>query len=145
MSEYIKRTLRICAVALVLALATLGVQGLAQTAVNAAATDPGGSTTLTTNQKEVCDAIGSPDCNDNNNGGKDVNSIITTVIKIFSGVIGVVAVVMIMTAGFKYITSSGDAAKVTSAKNTLLYAIIGLVIAVLAQVIVKFVLHSATK
>jgi hypothetical protein len=47
---------------------------------------------------------------------------------------------MIVLSGFKYITSGGDANKVSSAKSSLVYAIIGLVIVVLAQVIVHFVI-----
>lgn len=73
-----------------------------------------------------------------------INSLITTVINIFSLVVGVVAVVMIIIGGLKYITSSGDSNNVTSAKNTILYAIIGLVVVALAQFIVKFVLERAT-
>jgi type IV secretory pathway VirB2 component (pilin) len=96
---------------------------------------------LTANQQTVCDSIGSgPDCAANTNGGSDVNNVITTIINLLSGVVGVVAVIMIVVAGFKYITSSGDSTKLTSAKNTLLYALIGLVIVALAQAIVRFVL-----
>ena len=47
---------------------------------------------------------------------------------------------MIMVGGLKYMTSQGDSANVASAKNTILYAVIGLVVVALAQVIVKFVL-----
>ena len=73
-----------------------------------------------------------------------VNEIIRTVINIFSLIVGVVAVIMIIVGGLKYITSSGDSGNVTSAKNTILYAIIGLVIVALAQIIVRFVLQRAT-
>jgi hypothetical protein len=73
-----------------------------------------------------------------------VDSLVDDVINIFSWVVGVVSVIMIIFGGFKYITSGGDAGKVTSAKNTILYALVGLVIAALAQVIVLFVLGNAT-
>ena len=72
-----------------------------------------------------------------------VNTIITTVINIFSIVVGVVAVIMIIVGGLKYITSGGDSGNVTGAKNTILYAVIGLVVVALAQVIVKFVLGKS--
>lgn len=75
---------------------------------------------------------------------EDINDLIATVINIFSVVVGVVAVIMIIIGGLKYITSSGDSNNVTSAKNTILYAIIGLVVVALAQFIVKFVLERAT-
>jgi ABC-type Fe3+ transport system permease subunit len=69
-----------------------------------------------------------------------VNDIIGLVVNILSIVVGIVAVVMIIIAGFKYITSSGDASNVQSAKNTILYAIVGLVIVAMAQMITGFVL-----
>ena len=50
---------------------------------------------------------------------------------------------MIIVAGFQMTTSAGDAAKVAKAKNTMLYAIIGLIITLLAYAIVNFVLKSA--
>lgn len=71
---------------------------------------------------------------------ESVNTIIATVINIFSLVVGVVSVIMIIIGGLKYITSGGDSGNVQGAKNTILYAIIGLVIVALAQVIVRFVL-----
>lgn len=57
-------------------------------------------------------------------------------------VIGVVSVFMLIYGGLRYILSGGDAKKVTDAKNTILYAIIGLVIAILAFAIVRFVLNA---
>lgn len=72
------------------------------------------------------------------------NNLIEDIINIFSLIVGVVAVIMIIYGGFRYITSGGDSAGVTAAKNTILYAIIGLIIVALAQIIVKFVLNRAT-
>jgi len=74
-----------------------------------------------------------------------VNNIITTVINIFSLIVGVVAVIMIIIGGFRYITSGGDSGNVSGAKNTILFAIVGLVIVALAQIIVKFVLGKVTQ
>jgi len=68
------------------------------------------------------------------------NNIIKTVINLLSIIVGIVAVIMIIWGGFKYITSGGDTTKVSSAKTTILYAIIGLIIVALAQLIVRFVL-----
>lgn len=73
-----------------------------------------------------------------------VEGIIQTVINVLSLIVGVIAVIMVIIGGLKYITSSGDSSNVQSAKNTILYAIIGLVIVALAQVIVRFVLTKAT-
>lgn len=73
-----------------------------------------------------------------------VFSIIETVIDVFSIIVGVISVIMIIIGGLKYITSGGDSGNVSGAKNTILYAIIGLVVVALAQVIVRFVLQTAT-
>lgn len=86
---------------------------------------------------------GSTDCAAEEGVATDkVNSIITNVINIFSAVVGIAAVLMIIYGGFRYITSGGDSGKVSSAKNTIIYAVIGLVIVALAQFIVKFVLDK---
>ena len=57
-------------------------------------------------------------------------------------IVGIVAVIMLIIGGIKYVISGGDAKKVTDAKNTVLYAIIGLVIAFLAFAIVNFVISA---
>jgi hypothetical protein len=73
-----------------------------------------------------------------------VNDIIKTVINIFSLIVGVISVIMIIIGGLKYITSGGNDSNVAGAKNTILYAVIGLVIVALAQVIVNFVLNKVS-
>ncbi len=73
-----------------------------------------------------------------------LNNLVTSIISLLSWAIGVVAVFMIIVGGFKYITSGGDSAGVTAAKNTILYAIIGLVIVALSQLIVRFILGRLT-
>ena len=55
-------------------------------------------------------------------------------------VVGILAVVMVIIGGIQYTTSAGDQAAVTKAKNTILYGIVGLVIAILAYAIVNFVI-----
>lgn len=83
----------------------------------------------------------SEDCDvDDGEAADRVNSLLEDVINIFSLVVGVVAVIMIIIGGLRYITSGGDTGNVSAAKNTILYAIIGLVIVALSQVIVRFVL-----
>ncbi len=57
-------------------------------------------------------------------------------------IVGIVAVIMLIIGGIRYVTSGGDSKKVTDAKNTVLYAIIGLVIAFLAFAIVNFVISA---
>jgi type IV secretion system pilin len=73
-----------------------------------------------------------------------INNIIHTVVNLLSAIVGVVAVIMIIVGGFRYITSGGNDTSVTSAKNTILYAIIGLVVVALAQLIVRFTLSKLT-
>lgn len=69
----------------------------------------------------------------------------STVVKIINTillVLGIVAVIMIIVGGFRYVLSGGDASNVTAAKNTIMYAVIGLIVAVLAYAIVNFVLNA---
>lgn len=73
-----------------------------------------------------------------------VDNIIKEVINILTIIVGVIAVIMIIIGGLQYITSGGSSEKVSKAKNTILYAIIGLIIVALAQVIVRFVLNKTT-
>lgn len=96
-------------------------------------------------QKGVCngvEATGVNNCSDAN--GTDLKNLVKNILNILSWVIGVVSVVMIIIGGFRYIISSGDSGQVQSAKNTILYAVVGLVIVIFAQVIVRFVIGSAT-
>lgn len=69
--------------------------------------------------------------------------ILTDIINIFSIIVGIVAVIMIIFGGFRYITSGGNQESVKSARNTIIYALVGLIIVALAQVIVRFVLREA--
>lgn len=73
-----------------------------------------------------------------------IDSIAKTVVMYFSIIVGVIAVIMIIYAGFRYITSGGESGSVSGAKNALIYALVGLVIVALAQFIVHFVLNSST-
>jgi hypothetical protein len=81
----------------------------------------------------------------NKSAVESINEMIATVINFLSWVVGVVAVIMIIIGGFRYITSGGDSTNVTGAKNTILYAIIGLIIVAFAQWIVRFVLERVVE
>lgn len=74
-----------------------------------------------------------------------VDQIVTQIINILSLAVGVVAVFMIIIGGLRYITSGGESGSVTGAKNTILYAVVGLIVVALAQVIVRFVIERATQ
>lgn len=69
-------------------------------------------------------------------------STVQTIVNVIIGVIGVIAVVVIVIGGVYYIISQGEAAKITKAKNTLLYGVIGLIVALLAYAIINFILKS---
>lgn len=71
---------------------------------------------------------------------KKLNETIQKGIDLVSIIVGVISVVIIIIGGIGFITSGGDSAKVTSARNTILYAIVGLILVAFAQIIVKFVL-----
>lgn len=71
-----------------------------------------------------------------------VTQLAQDVINIFSWVVGIISVIMVIVGGFQYITSGGDSGKVTTAKNTIMYALIGIVIVALSQIMVKFVLQK---
>jgi len=74
-----------------------------------------------------------------------INDILHTVINFFSLIVGVVSVIMIIYGGLKYITSGGDSGNVSGAKNTIVYALIGIVVVALAQFMVRFVLTKITQ
>ncbi len=76
-------------------------------------------------------------------GATGLNALLVKVVNIFSAIVGVIAVIMIIVGGLKYITSGGDSGNVSTAKNTIIYAIVGLVIVALAQIIVRFVLTTS--
>jgi cytochrome bd-type quinol oxidase subunit 2 len=80
-------------------------------------------------------------------GGANTNSLqtlLSNIVNIFSIIVGVIAVIMIIVGGLRYITSGGDSGNVSTAKNTIIYAIVGLVIVALAQLIVHFVLNQTS-
>jgi hypothetical protein len=72
--------------------------------------------------------------------GPSVNRILTFTINILSVVAGIAAVIMIIIAGLKYITSNGEAGNINSAKTSLIYAIVGLVIVAISQFLVQYVI-----
>lgn len=81
---------------------------------------------------ELTDAAG---CNTTTSADAVVNNVIEIVI----GVLGLVAVFVMIYGGFTYMTSTGDASKVQRGKNIIIYGLVGLVVAILAYAIVKFV------
>jgi hypothetical protein len=94
-------------------------------------------------QSVVCSTLGSSSsCGSTPSNGIDLNKTISAVVTILSIVVGIVAVIMVIIGGFKYVTSNGDSSAISNAKTTITYALVGLVIATLAQSIVYFVLDK---
>lgn len=77
-----------------------------------------------------------------NNSIYGPNGIVTRIVRILARVIGVAAVIVIIVGGIRYVTSSGDTNNINGAKNAILYAIIGLVIALFAEAIIIFVINN---
>ena len=82
----------------------------------------------------------------NLNGGtaNNLETVAKRIINVILYIVGILAVVMIIIGGVQYTTSAGDQAAVTKAKNTILYGLIGLAVAVLAYAIVNFVITKIT-
>lgn len=96
---------------------------------------------------DVCQGVGAASGGSGctpTSGVTDINDVIRTGLRIFQSIVGLIAVIMMVTAGLRFITSSGDAAKVTSARNTLLYGAIGIVVVALSEVIIQFALNQAS-
>ena len=96
--------------------------------------------------KDVCkNASKASVCKDNKGGGNPLvgkNGIITEVINLLSRFVGVVAVIAIIVSGLMMTSAGGDAGKVSTAKRNIGYAVAALVIAVVAQMIVAFILNT---
>ncbi|MBO7560646.1 hypothetical protein J6T21_01225 [Candidatus Saccharibacteria bacterium] len=74
--------------------------------------------------------------------GNGLTDKIAGIVNAIIGVLGIVAVVVIILGGISYMTSNGDATKVKKAKDTILYGVIGLVIVILSAAIVNFVIFK---
>lgn len=70
------------------------------------------------------------------------DGLIKRVVNILLFIIGAIAVIMLIIGGIRYTISGGDQSQVTSAKNTILYAIVGIIVAIFAYAIVNFVLDE---
>lgn len=70
----------------------------------------------------------------------DLGTTVQTVVNFLLWLIGILSVIMIIFGGIKYTTSGGDSGKLTSAKNTIIYSVIGLLVAIFAYAIVNLVI-----
>lgn len=85
-------------------------------------------------------------CTDENNGqGSKTNPLITVIkaaIDILSWIIGIAAIIGVVVSGLRFITANGDSGGVASARSSLIFSLVGVAIAVMAQLIVVFVLDK---
>ncbi len=72
------------------------------------------------------------------------NGVFLTVVNVLLFIIGAISVIMLIYGGIRYTTSGGNANNVTAAKNTIMYAIIGLIVAIFAFAIVNWVVTAAS-
>jgi hypothetical protein len=75
-------------------------------------------------------------------GGADLNQSIKNVVNILLYILGAIAVIMIIIGGIRYATANGESGNIKSAKDTILYAVIGLIVAIMAYAIVNFVVGA---
>ena len=78
----------------------------------------------------------------NDGNSTDLPSFITNIVNILLFLAGAVAVIVLIIGGIRYVISSGDSGQVQSAKNTILYAVVGLVVVIMAYAIVNFVINQ---
>lgn len=98
-----------------------------------------------TNLSAACntkEGRGSVICQQQKGSGAGVNSLLENIVSILMFILGAISVIMIVIGGIRYTTSGGDASQIKSAKDTILYSVVGLVVAIFAYAIVKFVLNN---
>ena len=80
----------------------------------------------------------------NSGGGSNQNlpDIITTIINVMLFIAAALAVIMIIYGGIRYITAHGDEKQVKVAKDTIVYSVTGLIIAILAYALVTFIFNT---
>lgn len=76
------------------------------------------------------------------NAEENVADVIKKITNAAFFIVGALAVIMIIYSGIRYVTSAGNPTGVTAAKNSLMYSVIGLVVAILAYAIVSFVVDT---
>ncbi len=97
---------------------------------------------------EACNGANLQDsggCTGAGDQSQKINNTLQTIISVFSFVVAVVAVFMIIIGGIRFVTSQGDANSISAARNTIIYAVVGLVVAGIAQFAVKFVIGKTAK
>lgn len=92
---------------------------------------------------QVSDGIGAATTSEMEGRKIDGDSgLVKSVVNILLWVIGILSIIMIIFSGIRYVTSSGDASKTKAAQNTLIYSVVGLVVAIMAWAIVDLVVNK---
>ena len=91
-----------------------------------------------TPRDQICKGINNGG-NCNTSGDNNFGNFVKRIINILLFVIGAIAVLMIVIGGLRYVISGGDGSQTKAAKDTILYAVVGLVIALMAYAIINFV------
>ena len=99
-----------------------------------------------TASQAVCNGVatagGGTCASDSRAANDDISSLLASLINIFSWVVGFLAVLMIIYGGYLFTINAGDAQRTTRARNTIIYALVGLLVVSVAQVLVHFVLNN---
>ena len=80
-------------------------------------------------------------CKNRGSGETQVNGIIKTIVEVLLTAVGAISIIMIVIGGIMFALSSGDAQKAAKARNTVLYAVVGLAVSLFASAIVNFVFN----
>ena len=80
-------------------------------------------------------------CKNKGSGETQVNGIIKTIVEVLLTAVGAISIIMIVIGGILFALSSGDAQKAAKARNTVLYAVVGLAVSLFASAIVNFVFN----
>ena len=98
-------------------------------------------------QSDACNGLnqlGGTSCDKSGStpGQNAIAALVKTIVNIISFIAGMIAVILIVVSGIRFMTSGGDSQGAASARNMLIYAIVGLAIVALSQAIVHFVLNA---
>lgn len=98
----------------------------------------------TVNAVDICAGNGanSTYCQNRSEGETKVKSVMKSVVNVLLMTVGVISIIMIVVGGIMFALSSGDASKVTKARNMVIYAVVGLVVALFASAIINFVFNK---
>lgn len=98
----------------------------------------------TVNAVDICAGNGanSTYCQNKSEGETKVKSVMKSVVDVLLMTVGVISIIMIVVGGIMFALSSGDASKVTKARNMVIYAVVGLVVALFASAIINFVFNK---